>query len=152
METWVSQNITDTSSKQYKQHDYFILFYCSKPTVYYVSLSRGSSHLRDRIQVSCLAGKFFTIWANREALVYIYIYININIYRLNIYIMMLFIFILCYLCLCYNIVSYTMIQTWWFSPNISQDRLSKLRERYNTQVYQLAFTLYIKVCMYKNSC
>ena len=29
--------------------------------------SRGSSQLRDRTQVSCIAGRFFTIWATREA-------------------------------------------------------------------------------------
>ena len=29
--------------------------------------SRGSSQLRDRTQVSCIAGRFFTIWAAREA-------------------------------------------------------------------------------------
>ena len=30
--------------------------------------SRGSSQPRDRIQVSCIAGRFFTSWATREAL------------------------------------------------------------------------------------
>ena len=29
--------------------------------------SRGSSQLSDRIQVSCIAGRFFTNWATREA-------------------------------------------------------------------------------------
>ena len=29
--------------------------------------SRGSSQPRDQIQVSCIAGRFFTIWATREA-------------------------------------------------------------------------------------
>ena len=29
--------------------------------------SRGSSQLRDQIQVSCTAGRFFTNWAVREA-------------------------------------------------------------------------------------
>ena len=29
--------------------------------------SRGSSQPRDRIQVSCIAGRFFTFWATREA-------------------------------------------------------------------------------------
>ena len=33
-----------------------------------ISLSRESSRLRDRIQVSCIAGRFFAIWATREAL------------------------------------------------------------------------------------
>ena len=32
--------------------------------------SRGSSQPRDRTQVSCIAGGFFTNWATREALVY----------------------------------------------------------------------------------
>ena len=29
--------------------------------------SRGSSYPRDRTQVSCIAGRFYTIWATREA-------------------------------------------------------------------------------------
>ena len=33
--------------------------------------SRGSSRLRDWTRVSCLAGRFFTIWATREALLLI---------------------------------------------------------------------------------
>ena len=33
-----------------------------------VSFSRGSSQPRDRTRVSCTAGRFFTIWATREAL------------------------------------------------------------------------------------
>ena len=32
-----------------------------------IPFSRGSSWPRDWIQVSCIAGRFFTIWANREA-------------------------------------------------------------------------------------
>ena len=34
-----------------------------------ISFSRGSSQPRDRTQVSCIAGRCFTIWATREALV-----------------------------------------------------------------------------------
>ena len=33
-----------------------------------VYLSRGSSRPRDRTHVSCIAGRFFTVWATREAL------------------------------------------------------------------------------------
>ena len=33
-----------------------------------ISFSRGVSRLRDQIQVSCIAGGFFTIWATGEAL------------------------------------------------------------------------------------
>ena len=33
-----------------------------------ISFSRGSSRLRDRTQVSCIAGRRFTLWATREAL------------------------------------------------------------------------------------
>ena len=33
--------------------------------------SRGSSQARDRTRVSCLAGRFLTIWATRDALCYI---------------------------------------------------------------------------------
>ena len=32
-----------------------------------ILFSRGSSHPRDRTQVSCTAGRFFTVWATREA-------------------------------------------------------------------------------------
>ena len=32
--------------------------------------SRGSSQPRDQTQVSCIAGRFFTSWATREALKY----------------------------------------------------------------------------------
>ena len=35
-----------------------------------ISFSRGSSWPRDQTQVSCIADRFFTVWANREALVY----------------------------------------------------------------------------------
>ena len=33
-----------------------------------ISFSRGSSQPRDRTQVSCIASRFFTVWAIREAL------------------------------------------------------------------------------------
>ena len=33
-----------------------------------IPFSRGSSRPRDRTRVSCIAGRFFTIWATREAL------------------------------------------------------------------------------------
>ena len=36
--------------------------------------SRRSSQSRDQTQVSCIAARFFTIWATREALVYMQIY------------------------------------------------------------------------------
>ena len=42
-----------------------------------ISFSRGSSRPRDQIRVSCIVGKRFTIWATREAYIYIYIY---NVY------------------------------------------------------------------------
>ena len=32
-----------------------------------ISSSRGSSRPRDQTQVSCLAGRFFTVWATKEA-------------------------------------------------------------------------------------
>ena len=34
-----------------------------------ISFSRVSSRLRDQSQVSCIAGRRFTVWATREALV-----------------------------------------------------------------------------------
>ena len=33
-----------------------------------ISFSRGSSQPRDQIQVSCIAGRYFAIWATRETL------------------------------------------------------------------------------------
>ena len=36
-----------------------------------IPFSRGSSWLRDLTQVSCIAGRFFTVWATKEALVLI---------------------------------------------------------------------------------
>ena len=33
-----------------------------------ISFSSGSSQCKDRTLVSCIAGKFFTVWATREAL------------------------------------------------------------------------------------
>ena len=36
-----------------------------------VPFSRGSSQSRDRTQVSCIAGGFFTSWASGEALTYV---------------------------------------------------------------------------------
>ena len=44
-----------------------------------VPFSRGSSWPRDQTQVSCIAGRFFTIWATREAL-YMYVYVYMYIY------------------------------------------------------------------------
>ena len=35
-----------------------------------ISFSRGSSQPRDQTQVSCIAGRHFTIWATREVLVW----------------------------------------------------------------------------------
>ena len=32
-----------------------------------IHFSRGSSQPRDRTQISCIAGGFFTIWATRDA-------------------------------------------------------------------------------------
>ena len=38
-----------------------------------VPFSRGSSHPRDRTQVSCIAGGFLTSWATRKEIVHVYI-------------------------------------------------------------------------------
>ena len=35
----------------------------------FIPFSRGSSWPRDRSQVSCMAGRFFTIWATREVFI-----------------------------------------------------------------------------------
>ena len=36
-----------------------------------IPFSRGSSQTRDRIQVPCITGRFFTIWIMREAPIFI---------------------------------------------------------------------------------
>ena len=41
-----------------------------------IQSSRGSSQTRDQTQVSCIAGRFFTIWATREAILVV-----LNSYR-----------------------------------------------------------------------
>ena len=45
-----------------------------------ISFSRGTYQPRDQTQVSCIAGRFFTIWATREAQFYLYkeVYFDIN--------------------------------------------------------------------------
>ena len=40
--------------------------------------SRGSSTPRNRTRVSCIAGRFFTSWATREAHMYVYIHTYIQ--------------------------------------------------------------------------
>ena len=44
-----------------------------------IPFSRGSSQLRDRTLVSCIAGRFFTVWVIREAPIYIIQY-TYNVY------------------------------------------------------------------------
>ena len=39
----------------------------SRQEYWRISFSRRSSGLRDRTQVSCIAGRFFTVWTSREA-------------------------------------------------------------------------------------
>ena len=41
-----------------------------------ISFSRRSSQPRDQTQVSCIAGRFFTTWATREALINFYLNSN----------------------------------------------------------------------------
>ena len=54
-----------------------------------IPFSRGFSQPRDQTWVSCTAGRFFIIWATREAhiyvymCVYIYTYTHINIYTIE---------------------------------------------------------------------
>jgi len=37
-----------------------------------IPFSKGSSESRNRTQVSCMVGRFFTIWSTREALLSVY--------------------------------------------------------------------------------
>ena len=43
-----------------------------------ILFSRGSSWFRDQTQVSCIAGRFFTSWATREAWNYYVILLNVS--------------------------------------------------------------------------
>ena len=85
------------------------------------SFSRGSSRPRDQTWVSCIGGRFFTIWATREAhleytylksifLEYVYLghiwYIKVLPYLYNVYI---YIYLSMYLYMC--IYTYTCIHT-----------------------------------------
>ena len=45
----------------------FGILQASVPEWVAIPFSRGSSQPRDWTQVSCIAGRFFTVWANREA-------------------------------------------------------------------------------------
>ena len=46
-----------------------------------VSFSRGSSLPKDQTWVSCIAGRFFTIWVTREAHVYIYTHTHTHTHK-----------------------------------------------------------------------
>ena len=61
-----------------------------------IPFSRGSSWLRDQTQVSCIAGRFFTIWATKEELFFkkknehknahlirIVVLIHVNVYEVR---------------------------------------------------------------------
>ena len=48
-----------------RRHDYFLYFPNGKVAI---PFSRRSSRTSDWTQVSCVAGRFFTIWATRGAL------------------------------------------------------------------------------------
>ena len=52
-----------------------------------ISFSRGYSQSRDQTQVSCISGRFFTIWATREAPVFskIHKFFSLNSVLLKIY-------------------------------------------------------------------
>ena len=54
-----------------------------------IPFSRGSSQLRDQTQVSHIAGRFFTIWATREAQIYVLIYLHVNLTVWTAYIQMI---------------------------------------------------------------
>ena len=45
-----------------------------------IPFSRGSSLLRDWTQVSCIAGKFFTIWSTRQATYFVGVCTHLHIY------------------------------------------------------------------------
>ena len=50
-----------------------------------ILFSRGSSRLRDQTQYSCIAGRFFTIWATKEAWNYYVILLNVSKASLELY-------------------------------------------------------------------
>ena len=66
--------------------------------------SRGSSQPRDRTQVSCIAGGFFTSWATREALLIFKFLSHRDYYRMFIRLLLVY-WSPCWLCILYVIVS-----------------------------------------------
>ena len=101
-----------------------------------ISFSRGSSPPRDWIWVSCIAGRFFTNWATKEAPYYIYTDINtthrynfmaalkkwINVIYWNIFI---------YLKIHFFLLILHDSKTFWWAPRVSGPEplcLLRLRE------------------------
>ena len=54
-----------------------------------MSFSRGYSQLRGKTHVSHIAGRFFTIWATKEAQIYVLIYLCVNLTMSTTYIQMI---------------------------------------------------------------
>ena len=61
-------NVTQSCLTLYNPMDYTVHEILQTRTLEWVAMpfSRESSQPRDRTQVSCIAGRFFTIWATRE--------------------------------------------------------------------------------------
>ena len=90
-----------------------------------ISLSRVSIALRDWTMVSCIAGRFFTVWATREALLFLYIWLNIIFFQQSflVFAIMSYIFsfrFLIYIVLVNIVMRYSLFYhlTWLFRDNL----------------------------------
>ena len=66
---WLFATAWTIQSVEFSRPEYWVAF----------PFSRGSSQHRDQTQVSCIAGRFFTSWATREAQAYNYKYMLNNV-------------------------------------------------------------------------
>ena len=73
-----------------------------------IRLSRGSSQSRDWTQVSCIAGRFFTTWAIREALIEKRVVLKCLTIIVNLlcFLSVLFLFVSCIFKFCYQVHSH----------------------------------------------
>ena len=85
--------------------------------------SRGSSRTRDQTWVSCIASRFFTVWATMEAL-YVYIYIHTHIH-IHIH---TYIYIYTHMCVCVHMCIHA--KNWFIEkdPDAGKIEAKKRRE------------------------
>ena len=82
-----------------------------------IPFSRGSSHPRNQTQASCLAGRFFTIWATRGAHVSLCCSIYIPMHQWHSILITIFFFFIC------SGFCHTLKQPWVYMCSPSQSPL-----------------------------